>query len=104
MKKEPPGRSSHVNNQQTVDNENESISDLVDKILAEGDWTENRAAKMDIDDLLKCVSTAVVLASTHLIPRLSGCSLHFTSMEFTSPHENVIVLWLVDKAEDANEC
>lgn len=32
-----------------------SISTLVDKVLSETECTENRASKMDIDDLLKSV-------------------------------------------------
>ncbi|RXW25162.1 hypothetical protein EST38_g716 [Candolleomyces aberdarensis] len=36
-----------------VDDENESINDILDKILNEGSWTESRAAKMDIDEILK---------------------------------------------------
>ncbi|KAJ2921758.1 hypothetical protein H1R20_g15344, partial [Candolleomyces eurysporus] len=36
-----------------VDDENESINDVLDKILDEGSWTESRAAKMDIDEILK---------------------------------------------------
>ncbi|TEB33709.1 adenine-N6,N6--dimethyltransferase [Coprinellus micaceus] len=39
-----------------VDHENESINGVLDKILEEGGWMESRAAKMDIDDLLKMLS------------------------------------------------
>lgn len=39
-----------------VDNEGESINDIVDKILTDGEWVESRASKMDIDDLLKMLS------------------------------------------------
>ncbi|EAU87730.2 rRNA (adenine-N6,N6-)-dimethyltransferase [Coprinopsis cinerea okayama7 len=39
-----------------VDNENTSINELLDKILEEGGWTESRAAKMDIDEILKLLA------------------------------------------------
>jgi len=36
-----------------VDDENKSISKIVDDVLEDLGFTENRAAKMDVDDLLK---------------------------------------------------
>ncbi|KAH6904450.1 adenine-N6,N6--dimethyltransferase [Coprinopsis sp. MPI-PUGE-AT-0042] len=39
-----------------VNQENASIQDLLDQILADGGWTESRAAKMDIDEILKLLS------------------------------------------------
>lgn len=36
-----------------LDDENKSISQIIDGVLEELGFTENRAAKMDVDDLLK---------------------------------------------------
>ena len=44
----------YIGRQQPID-DNRSISTMVDDTLAELGHTESRAAKMDIDDLLKCV-------------------------------------------------
>ncbi|TFK27318.1 adenine-N6,N6--dimethyltransferase [Coprinopsis marcescibilis] len=44
-----------VESLQAVD-DNTSINELLDKILAQGGWAECRASKMDIDELLKLLS------------------------------------------------
>ena len=73
---------SSIGRQQLID-DNRSISAIIDDILAELGHTESRAAKMDIDDLLKCVSFVLFLTSERSInPRLLS-AFHEVGIHFS---------------------
>lgn len=60
------------------------IKKKVEEVLNETGFTEQRVAKMDVDDLLKCVPILLVFYSISLNYVYSGYSPHFTTLAYTS--------------------
>lgn len=72
----------HSDVPQAVDDDDTSISVLVDKVLSGTKCTENRASKMDIDDLLKFVLFNFDLLAANLPYRLLS-AFHDVGIHFS---------------------